>query len=246
VPLRVPALSFTTADARARLVTTRGALAGAWRETLQAGPRALSLAGVALAAALLAAWAEWQPQRSEDARQSALALLARDPHAALARAQSAVDRDPLSAQALFALARAQQLSGRQVLATKTLQRAVSLQPSNPETLLALGEAELVRTPRSALGPLSAAIYLNPESIAPELIARGDPEAIAIQNDYVQALRAAASAPAKPPGAAAALERSARARRGGAAGRAGAPPRPTLRRPAGRTGRATRSSSRATR
>jgi hypothetical protein len=38
--------------------------------------------------------------------------------------------------------------------------------------------------------LGAAIYLNPESIAPEAIARLDPEAITIQNDYVQALRAA--------------------------------------------------------
>src|SRR5207302_454071 len=178
-------------------------------------------------------------QRSEDARQGALAVLARDPRAALSRAQSAVDRDPLSAQALFALARAQQLSGRQDLATKTLQRAVRLQPSNPETWLALGETELARAPRSALGPLSAAIYLNPESIAPALIARGDPEAIAIQNEYVQALRASASAPVKPRGAPAAPRRAARARRRGAAGRAGATARPTLRSPAGRTGRATR-------
>ena len=240
---RLRGLAFGRADARARLRATSSALAGAWRESLQARPRALSLAGVALAAALLAAWAEWQPQRSEDARQSALALLARDPRSALARAQSAVDRDPLSAQALFALARAQQLSGRQDLATKTLQRAVRLQPSNPETWLALGEDELARAPRSALGPLSAAIYLNPESIAPALIARGDPEAIAIQNEYVQALRASASAPVKPRGAPAAPRRAVRARRRGAAGRAGATARPTLRSPAGRTGRATRSSSR---
>ena len=118
-----------------------------------------------------------------------------------------------------------------------------LQPSNPETWLVLGEAELLRSPRSALGPLSAAIYLNPESISPELIARGDPEAITIQNDYVQALRASTVAPATPPGAAAALRGTARARRGSATGRAGAAARPTLRSPAGRTGRATRSSSR---
>ena len=171
-----------------------------------------------------------------------------------------MDRDPLSAQALFALARAQQLSGRQDLATKTLQRAVRLQPSNPETWLALGEDELALTlagagsPRSALGALSAAIYLNPESIAPELIARGDPEAIAIQNDYVRALRASASAPVKPRGALGAPKRAARppvparvcprgcAGRRRAAARAGATPRRTPRSPAGRTGRATRSSS----
>ena len=92
------------------------------------------------------------------------------------------------------------------------------------------------------------IYLDPESIAPELIARGDPEAITIQNDYVQALRASASAPVKPRRTPAALRSAARpcprgcARRGGAAGRAGATARPTLRSPAGRSGRATRSSS----
>jgi len=80
-------------------------------------------------------------------------------------------------------------------------------------------------------------------IAPALIARGDPEAIAIQNEYVQALRASASAPVKPRGAPAAPRRAVGARRRGAAGRAGATARPTLRSPAGRTGRATRSSSR---
>ena len=42
--------------------------------------------------------------------------------------------------------------------------------------------------------LGAAIYLNPESVAPEAIAQGNPEAISIQNDYVQALRAAGKPP----------------------------------------------------
>ena len=37
--------------------------------------------------------------------------------------------------------------------------------------------------------LQAAVYLNPESIAPEAVADGNPEAITIQNDYVEALRA---------------------------------------------------------
>ena len=46
-------------------------------------------------------------------------------------------------------------------------------------------------PRTAVEELAAAIYLNPESIAPELIAAGNEEAITIQNDYVQALRASA-------------------------------------------------------
>ena len=40
-----------------------------------------------------------------------------------------------------------------------------------------------------MNELGAAIYLNPESISAEAIADGNPEAIAIQNDYVEALRA---------------------------------------------------------
>jgi hypothetical protein len=80
-----------------------------------------------------------------------------------------------------------------------------MQPSNPETWLHLGEYDLsaarlaggtnpaAANARPALLELGAAIYLNPESIAPEAIANGQPEAIAIQNQYVQALRAAGGA-----------------------------------------------------
>ncbi len=63
-----------------------------------------------------------------------------------------------------------------------------LQPSNPEVWLALGEFDVTTAPRAAVEELGAAIYLDPESIAPELIAAGNEEAITIQNDYVQALR----------------------------------------------------------
>jgi hypothetical protein len=48
-----------------------------------------------------------------------------------------------------------------------------------------------------LNDLHSAIYLNPESIAPELIALGNPEAITIQNDYVEALRATTPVPTTP-------------------------------------------------
>ncbi len=55
-----------------------------------------------------------------------------------------------------------------------------MQPSNPETWLTLGEYDLKSNPRAAVGELRAAVYLNPESIA-------------AQNAYVQALRAAPQA-----------------------------------------------------
>ena len=153
----------------------------------------VGIAAAVIVAALLAAWSQWQPQRSEEARQSALALLARNPEAARSAADTAVSRDPLSAEALLTLADIQQVRGQPALARATLQRAVRLQPSNPQTWLALARSDLTRYPRAALQELQAAIYLNPESIAPEALAK-EPQAIELHNDYIQALRAAAQAP----------------------------------------------------
>jgi hypothetical protein len=152
-------------------------------------PRSIGIACAVIVAALLAAWAQWQPLRSEDAAQEALTLIQHNPARALAAAHLAVDRDPLSAQARFTLAKVQQDAGQGALAKATLERAVKMQPSNPQTWLALGEYDLASDPQAALNELHAAIHLNPESIAPELIADGNPEAITIQNDYVEALHA---------------------------------------------------------
>jgi O-Antigen ligase len=171
-------------------------------------PMRVAVACAVVIAALLAAWAQWQPQRSEASSQQALSLLASDPSGASAAALTAVARDPLSVQALFTLAEVQQVTGHPELARATLQHAVRMQPSNPETWLHLGEYDLSAGrpatgagaveggARSALPELGAAIYLNPESIAPEAIANGNPEAITIQNDYVEALRASTPAPIK--------------------------------------------------
>jgi hypothetical protein len=159
---------------------------------LRTDPRSVTIACAAVIGALLAAWAQWLPLRSEDAAQEALTLIQRNPARALAAAHLAVDRDPLSAQARFTLAKVQQDAGQEALAKATLERAVRLQPSNPQTWLAMGEYDLTSDPRAALNDLHAAIYLNPESVAPELIALGNPEAITIQNDYVEALRATES------------------------------------------------------
>jgi tetratricopeptide (TPR) repeat protein len=160
------------------------------------GPLRVAIAVAVLAAVLLAAWSQWQPQRSEDARQRALALVAGDPRAALAKAHAAVEIDPVSVQAMFALSAVQQANGEPALARATLERAVRLQPSNPETWLHLGLYELPGEPRAALGSLEAAIYLDPQSIAPELITgpRASGRSIEIQNAYIQALRASPQRP----------------------------------------------------
>jgi O-antigen ligase len=179
-----------------------------WLGPMRTDLRSVAVACAAVTAALLAAWAQWQPQRSMDASQRALALLSGNPRAAQDSAHAAADRDPLSAQALFTLSTVQQATGQPALARATLQRAVRLQPSNPQTWLALGEYDLssgrASGPSSAadggagsaLSEISAAIYLNPQSIAPEAIAKGNPEAIRIQNDYVEALRASTATPAR--------------------------------------------------
>ncbi len=153
------------------------------------GPTRIAVAVAVLLGAVLAVWTQWQPLRSVDASEQALSQLARDPRGALATARTAVSRDPLSAQALFTLAAVQQANGEHAQARATLVRAVRLQPSNPQTWLALGQYDLARDPTAAVGELGAAIYLNPQSVAPEAIAQGNPEAIAIENDYVAALRA---------------------------------------------------------
>ena len=160
------------------------------------GRTRVAVAVAVIAAVLLAAWSQWQPQRSEDARQQALALLASNRPAALEAAQRAVDRDPLSVQALFALSAVQQASGEPALARASLQRAVRLQPSNPEPWLDLGLHELSSDPRAALGDLEAGIYLDPQSISPELITgpRASSRSIEIQNAYIEALRASSPPP----------------------------------------------------
>jgi O-antigen ligase len=171
-----------------------------WPRSLrEIGPMRVGVATAAVIAALLAAWSQWQPQRSVDASQEALALLTGDSHGALVKAQAGVARDPLSAQALIVLATVQQAAGEPALAKATLQRAVRLQPSNPQTWLALARHDLASEPVAALKELQAAIYLNPESIAPEAIAPpyANPESVEIYDDYVQALRASASAAASP-------------------------------------------------
>jgi O-Antigen ligase len=191
---------------RARAADSPARVRVRWLGPMRTDLRSLAIACAAVIAALLAAWAQWQPQRSMDASQRALALLSGDPRAAQDSAQAAVDRDPLSAEALFTLSTVQQAAGQRALARATLQRAVRLQPSNPQTWLTLGEYDLsiaraagpssalASGGGSALNEISAAIYLDPQSIAPEAIAEGKPEAIRIQNDYVEALRASAAVP----------------------------------------------------
>jgi tetratricopeptide (TPR) repeat protein len=145
----------------------------------------------ALAVALLAAWSQWQPQRSEDAREQAVLAASAHPQAALADARRAVSIDPLSPLALLTLADVERLAGEGAAARATLEKAVREQPSNPQTWLALGRFDLAaHAGAQAMHELQAAIYLDPQSIAPELLSgpHREEEAVRIYNAYIEALR----------------------------------------------------------
>jgi hypothetical protein len=163
---------------------------------LELTPLRIAVAGAVVVAALLSAWAQWQPQRAIEASDRAIALVASNPTAAHKAAQDAVNRDPLSAQALLTLSAIQEHAGESAAARATLQRAVDLQPSNPQTWVALGEYDLdAGNSHAALDDLRAAIYLDPEAIAPEAVTAADPVLLAIRNDYLQALRQTANSTA---------------------------------------------------
>jgi O-antigen ligase len=162
-------------------------------DPLRTDLRSLGIALAVVIATLLAAWAEWQPQRSADAANQALTLAKREPARALAAAHTAVDRDPLSAEALLTLAAIQQGAGLAGAAQASYERAVHLQPSNPQTWQALGEYELsAGQPKNALDALRAAVYLNPQAIDSRATIGEDGELLTLQDAYLQALRANAS------------------------------------------------------
>jgi Flp pilus assembly protein TadD len=116
----------------------------------------------ALIVAVIAAWAEWQPLRSQHAANQALASLGHSQPRALALAQTAVDRDPLSVYPLFDLSAIQSNAGQLAAARQTLVRAVRLQPANPQTWLALASFDVGQHPRTALADLRPALFLDPE------------------------------------------------------------------------------------
>jgi Tfp pilus assembly protein PilF len=175
----------------------------------------LALVAASLVAALLTAWAQWQPKRSNELSNRALNELTSDPAAARADAQGAVSEDPLSADALFTLAEVQNTGGQPLQARDTLQKAVRLQPSNPETWLTLARFDLTSYPAAAAKEFEASIYLDPQSISAEALADNNAKAIEVHNDYLQALRASTAA-----AAAAKSATATRSRAGAGAKRAG--------------------------
>ncbi|HLM49671.1 MAG TPA: tetratricopeptide repeat protein, partial [Solirubrobacteraceae bacterium] len=114
----------------------------------------------------LVCWSMWQPLRAVQADDAAVvALDERRVEAALSDAQAAVNANPLAVEPLFTLAAVEQARGRRDLARRDLEKAVRLQPSNPESWRRLAGfiATAENRPRDALPAARAALFLDPRS-----------------------------------------------------------------------------------
>jgi len=144
------------------------ALAGAaWARLRAVRPeRSVAALGV-LAFAAVAAFAIWQPLRSVQAGNDALLELSQGrSDTARSTALTARKRNPLSVEPLFDLAVIEDSAGNRPAARRALERAVALQPANPETWRRLGNFRLnaLGDPQGARNALRAALYLDPNSI----------------------------------------------------------------------------------
>jgi tetratricopeptide (TPR) repeat protein len=130
-------------------------------------PRLLAGAGVLLAA-LLCAWAIWQPEAADRATADAVELADRgEVDAALAAIGDARDANPLSAEPLLQGAAIETQAGREQEAGETLEEAVLRFPGDPETWYRLAAFELgtLDEPAAAAETVRGALYLDPYSIA---------------------------------------------------------------------------------
>jgi O-antigen ligase len=146
-------------------VASGGALLQRMRLGLRSPLRA-GLAAAAVLVALIAAWATWQPLRSQNAIDDALAALERkDIPTARADAQAARDRNPLAVEPLFVRSVVEQQAGDAKAARAALESAVKLQPTNPEPWLRLAGYALnvEHDPSQAEAALGPALYLDPRS-----------------------------------------------------------------------------------
>jgi tetratricopeptide (TPR) repeat protein len=127
--------------------------------------RLLAAAGV-LVAALVTAWAVWQPEASD--RQITTALRLSDAGRlddAIAKTNDAADSNPLSSDPLLTLAAIETEAGREGEAGRTLEKAVLKFPGEPQTWYRLAAFQLgtLDEPRKAVATVQGAIYLDPKN-----------------------------------------------------------------------------------
>jgi len=127
-------------------------------------PPRLFAASAVLLAALLTAWAIWQPEVSERATDEAVALAEDgDVDGALAKSADAADANPLSAEPLLVRAAIETEAGLESQAGETLKSAVLKFPGDPETWYRLAAFQLgtLDRPDEAGSTIRGALYLDP-------------------------------------------------------------------------------------
>jgi hypothetical protein len=130
-------------------------------------PRLLSAAAVVLAA-LLTAWAIWQPWAADRQTTDAIELAdAGDVDGALAKTRDAADTNPLSAEPLLVEAAIATRAGRESEAEAVLEDAVLKFPGEPETWYRLAAFQLgtLDEPAKAAETIRGALYLDPHSLS---------------------------------------------------------------------------------
>jgi hypothetical protein len=130
-------------------------------------PPNVALACAALALGLLAGWAAWQPLRSVDSDNDALAI-APGPASyaeAVALTEKAGDQNPLSIDPLLTRALVETSAHHPDRARVALVEAIRRQPSNPQTweYLSRFAVDQENNPKLALRLLGPALYLDPKS-----------------------------------------------------------------------------------
>ena len=138
------------------------------RRSWRPDARGIVAALVALATALLLAWAIWQPEASDRATNDALALLDEKKFdQALAKTDEAEDLNPLTPDPLLVRASIDTAANREEDAQQSLERAVLLFPGDPQTWYRLAAFQLgtLDAPEQALDTVRGALYLDPHSRA---------------------------------------------------------------------------------
>jgi hypothetical protein len=129
-------------------------------------PARLVAASGVLLAAILTAWAIWQPEASDRETADAVRLSdAGDVDAAIAKTTDAADSNPLSSEPLITRASIETQAGRVDDAREALEQAVLKFPGEPQTWYQLAAFQLgtLDHPREAAATVQGAIYLDPRS-----------------------------------------------------------------------------------
>jgi hypothetical protein len=130
-------------------------------------PRLLAASAVLLAA-LLAAWAVWQPLAADRQTSDAIELAeGGDVDGAIAKTHDAADTNPLTAEPLLVEAAVAAQAGRDSDAEAVLEDAVLKFPGDPETWYRLAAFQLgtLDEPDKAAETIRGALYLDPYSLS---------------------------------------------------------------------------------